>query len=187
MYKIYIKNKKEENFNKDVEEDVDYKKLHTLAKDLIVSAHNFIREKNDISSVSLRDIDRFKIFYEFFFDYLMKKKEVDLEQLENKQLDNEEFKLYKNLNEYELHKYSIILAVYICYYLHLSDNETRKKLVQELNKILKNFDKSSEDFLYLPIKEANYIIKNIVLPKGIAKNKALLDIIFSLFIFANYL
>ena len=79
----------------------------------------------------------------------MKKKEVDLEQLENKQLDNEEFKLYKNLNEYELHKYSIILAVYICYYLRLTDNETRKELVQELNKILKNFDKSSETLINL--------------------------------------
>ena len=192
MHKIYIKNTKIERYNIDKKEeyinkeevDEDFKKLHCLAKDLLVNAHNFIRKKNDISSVSLREIRRFNIFYEFFFDYLMKKKTIDFEQLENKQLE-EEFKLYKNSNEYELQKYSIILSVFICYYLRLTDNKIRNEFVMESNFILKNFDKSSQDFLYIPNKETNYIIKNIDLPRGIAKNKSLLNSIFSLFISIN--
>ena len=189
MYKIYFGNTKKEGNIRDIneikDEDEDFKKLHEFAKDLIVKAQNFIRNKNDISSVSLREIRRFNIFYEFFFDYLTKKKNIDLNELANKQLENEDIIFYKNSNEYQLQKYSIILAVFICYYLRITDNKTRNELVAELNKILKKFDNFSEDFLYLPNKEENYIIKNIELPQGIAKNKALLDNVFSLFIAIN--
>ncbi len=52
----------------------DFEKIHDLATNMIVTAQNFIRDKNDISSVSLREIRRFNIFYEFFFNYLKKKK-----------------------------------------------------------------------------------------------------------------
>ena len=177
MYKIYFGNTKKEGNIRDIneikDEDEDFKKLHEFAKDLIVKAQNFIRNKNDISSVSLREIRRFNIFYEFFFDYLTKKKNIDLNELANKQLENEDIIFYKNSNEYQLQKYSIILAVFICYYLRITDNKTRNELVAELNKILKKFDNFSEDFLYLPNKEENYIIKNIELPQCIAKNKAL--------------
>ena len=52
----------------------DFEKIHDLATNMIVTAQNFIRVKNDTSSVSLREIRRFNIFYEFFFYYLKKKK-----------------------------------------------------------------------------------------------------------------
>ena len=204
MYKIYIQNKEKEenegNNQEDKEEnkheekvenktenkqDKVFEKIHGFAKKMIVTAHNFVRTKNDISSVSLREIRRFNIFYEFFFDYLIKKKGINLDDLENKKLDNEEYDFYKGLNKYDLQKYSIILSVFVCYYLRLTDNKTREELVMKLNEILKEFSGKEEDFLYLPIKEENYIIKNIELDRGIAKNRALLDNIFSLFIAIN--
>ena len=77
IYKIYYQTSKENFENKKgnkKEIEFDFREIHKLAKDLILAAHNFIREKSDISSISLRDIGRFNIFYGFFFDYLKKKK-----------------------------------------------------------------------------------------------------------------
>ena len=51
-------------------DEKDKEKIHSLAVDMIVKAQDYIRKENDISSVSLREIRRFNIFYEFFFDYL---------------------------------------------------------------------------------------------------------------------
>jgi ABC-type polysaccharide/polyol phosphate transport system ATPase subunit len=42
-----------------------------------------------------------------------------------------------------------------------------------------------KDFLDLPLKEEKFIINNITLDKGIAKNRALLENIFSLFVAIN--
>ena len=45
--------------------------IKNLAKKMIFEAQNFIRYCYDISSVSFRDIKRYNILYEFFFDYLL--------------------------------------------------------------------------------------------------------------------
>ena len=50
--------------------------LSSLSTELIVIAQNFIRDKNGVSSVSLREIRRFIIFYEFFLKYLKTRKEI---------------------------------------------------------------------------------------------------------------
>ena len=180
MYKIYENNKdRYPNRNEN-----DFNKIHQLAKDLIVISHNYIRKKNDISSVSLREIRRFNIFYEFFFNYLMKKKGI-IDKHENKQFDSEDYQFYQESNEYEFQKYSIILSVFVCYYLRITNNEERNELKEKLNKKLQEFDKSFEDFLYLPNKEENFIVNSIELDNGIAKNRALLDNVFSLFVAIN--
>ena len=87
------------------DEDENLKNLKKLAEEMITEAQNYIREFTDKSSVSLREIRRFNIFYEFFYYYLKKKKNIDQE--------NEEFILYHNLDEYKLQIYSIILATFI--------------------------------------------------------------------------
>ena len=67
--------------------DEDFKKIHNLAIDLIVASQDFIRNENDKSSVSLREIRRFNIFYGFFFNYLkQKQKEIKNNNSENKYL-----------------------------------------------------------------------------------------------------
>ena len=194
---IYSKCKKNEENNINITEeekeinkkDIDFKSLHNLAKDLIVKAQNFIREKNGIASVSLREIRRFNIFFEFFFDYLKKKKKTNFDLLENKQLDREEYLFYQDLNENDLQAYSIIVSVFVCYYLRITDNKTRNLLAGELTKKIQEYNrinnKSLKEFTYLPKQEELFIIKNIELEKGIAKNRALLDNIFSLFIAIN--
>ena len=46
----------------------DFGKIYKLAVDMLICSHKFIRTKNDVSSVSLREIRRFNIFFEFFCD-----------------------------------------------------------------------------------------------------------------------
>ena len=185
---------KEDKINKSIgiEENKDFKSLHKLATDMVLTSQNFIRKSNDTSSVSLRDIRRFNIFYEFFFNYLRKKKEMIPSLLENSLFNNNEddAKFYLKLNSIDLQFYSIILAIFTCYYLRISDNEERHNLELELDKLIRNYNKSNnsyyrEYFLELPDKEESYIIDNIKLEKGYAKNKALKDSLFSLFVAIN--
>ena len=174
-----------------IEDNKDFKLIHQLAIDMIVTAQNFIRKSNDISSVSLREIGRFKIFYEFFFNYLLKKKQMNFYKIENRSVDNDkqDEQFNKKLDAFDLQIYSIILAVFTCYYLRISDNTARDKLESELNKLIENYNNSHKKnynkFKELPEKEESYIIENIELEKGIAKNKALKDNIFSLFVAIN--
>ena len=64
-----------------------------------------------------------------------------------------------------------------------NDGGLRKILYEELNKIFK--EKSKIDFLSIPKKEENFIANNVELEKGIAKNRALLENLFSLFVSIN--
>jgi len=176
---------KKEKEEKKIEEN--FKIMHNLAKKMISKAQNFIRDKNDISSVSLREIRRFNIFYEFFYGYLKSKKEMNLNLLENNKIDNSEIEFYKRLTEIELHIYSIILGVFVCYYLRITNIKDRNELRDLMNTVLRKFHPSFEnkDFLDIPLKEELYIANNIELESGIAKNRALLDNLFSLFIAIN--
>ena len=172
--------KKEENLNDD-----DFKNIHKLAVDLIVESQNFIRKNNDKSSVSLREIKRFNIFFEFFFDYLKMKKEKKLQVIEGMQSSEEEPIDYINLKYKDIHIYSIIMSIFVCYYLRIPDNKTREELDKKLSKILSVNDKNFTKFLELPQKEEMFIAQNIELEKGIAKNRALLDNLFALFVTIN--
>ena len=166
-------------------EDKEIKILKQLACKLIWAAQEYIREKNDKSAVSLREIRRVNIFYEFFYNYLKSKKDFYLN--ENQELYGEDSTFYKKLDDYAMQIYSINLSIFVCYYLRITIKEQRKELEIKLNNILKEFgDKFIlKDFLDLPLKEEKFIINNITLDKGIAKNRALLENIFSLFVAIN--
>ena len=75
--------KGEENFEVNVK----------LGTELIIESQNFIRNKNDISSVSLREIRRFVIFYKWFIKFL---------QENNKLINRKEisYKKYKNIHSF---------------------------------------------------------------------------------------
>ena len=105
--------------------------------------------------------------------------------LENKQIDFEDYRFYQNLNKNNLQVYSIILGIFICYYLRFKDSNERKELAIKLSYIIKKFNNSYKDFLFLPNKEELFILNNIELEKSIAKNRALLDNVFSLFTAIN--
>ena len=58
------------------EEYAQCEELKKIASKSITEAQEYVREKNDVSSVSLREIRRFSIFYNFFVEYLRKKKRI---------------------------------------------------------------------------------------------------------------
>ena len=80
--------------------------LKKLASEDIISAHQYVREKNDISSVSLREIRRLGIFYSFMEKYLRKKKLLDSQVNQNEKY-NVVDTYYKDLTDMEIYKYSI--------------------------------------------------------------------------------
>ena len=179
----YFKKYKNETFT-----DEDFKNIKNLAVEMIVESQRFIRENNDVSSVSLREIRRFNIFFEFFYDYLRKKKEMnknDLNGINISDFEKENYKYYSKFSYKDIHIYSIILSVFVCYYLRIPENTVREQLNNILKKILEKFDKNYNEFLEIPKKEENFIAECIDLEKGIAKNKALLDNIFALFVTIN--
>ena len=180
--KKYYKEKvpKDEN-----DEDEEFKKIKQLAGDMIIEAQNYIREFSDKSSVSLREIRRFNIFYEFFYDYLEKRKEFYEIQKQKQLYEGEDNEFYKKLDGISIQVYAINFSVFVCYYLRITDKEKRNVLNQKMNKLLKQFNPSFIDFLELPLKEERFIVDNIQLDKGIAKNRALLENIFSLFVAIN--
>ena len=147
----------------------------------VYEAQKCIRINNEISSVSLREIRRFKIFFEFFF-YTTKKRE-DFKNLNKfKFNDNSIFSEAKNENE-KLDNLIILKAanvsLFMCFYIRIINPLKRK----ELGKILENILKF--DFLEYPLKLENEIADSLNLDKGIAKNRALLDNIFTLFVCLN--
>ena len=178
IYKIY-------NPQKEINSKEILEKLKELASEMIIKAQNFIREFNDKSSVSLREIRRFNIFYEFFCNYLKRRKEI-IKQTQNETTSNEA-KFYIYLDNYNLQVYSINLSIFICYYLRITDKNKRKELNGRMNTIFKKYEKYFiiKDFLELPLKEEKFIIDSIDIDKGIAKNRALLENIFSIFVAIN--
>ena len=115
---------------------------------MVIKAHEFIKKNSDKSSVSLREIRRFNIFYEFFYDYLDKRKQ-NFEKVKDEQIQNkEEEEFFQNLNHYKSQKYSINLSVFLCYYLRITNKEIREDFVKEMNKIF-----NEDDFLKIPKRE----------------------------------
>ena len=152
--------------------------LKKIASNAIIEAQQYVRDKNDVSSVSLREIRRFSIFYNFFVEYLRNKR-----ILFGKMNQNENFEMidryYKNLTDYEIYKLSINLSVYVCYYLRLTKKVFRDEFANKMNKHF------GFNFREMPNKEQIYIANNIEMKEGIAKNRALLENLFTLFVCVN--
>ena len=134
--------------------------LESLRDEIIESieiCHNFLREKYDRSTVSLREIGRFRIFFEYFLRYF-------------KNIDSSYRKMRKSLN----------ITLYLCYYLRINDKNYRKELNDKLN------DKfySESDFITEPEIEIKYIANQMVIEKekGIALNRALRENLFTCFV-----
>ena len=95
------------DFDKIKKEDI--KKIKEEIIESIVICHDFMRKKYDRASVSLREIRRFGIFFEYFIKY------------------------FKG-NKYETLKDSLNMTLYLCYYLRLNEKKVRKELAKELQK-----------------------------------------------------
>ena len=152
--------------------------LTQAANKSVTFAQEFIRDIGDVSSTSLRELRRFSIFYVYFVNYLLKKKESE----NNEKYSYLWFKklIYKDMNDFEVYKYSVILSIFICYYFRIKKKEDRNKFCEQMDKIFK--DSFNLKFLDIPKREEKYIINNIIIPTGIAKNNALLNNLFVLFV-----
>ena len=153
--------------------------------DLVVKAihecQSFIRTNSEISSVSLREIERFTKFFDFFYKITKERKEFNEEDfsfLKDKSI-------FKNAGDIKYKKENVIilkttnLCLFMCYYLRIINPEKRKLLAEKMS------EKLRFEFLDYPIKLQNKLVDNIILDKGIAKNRALLDNLFSLFVCLN--
>ena len=175
------------NPKEEKDEDKELTNLKSLASKMIIEAQEFIKSFSDRSAVSLREIRRFNIFYEFFYDYLKKRKEIYEKEHKNLQFDVKQNDFYQKLNDYHIQVYAINLSIFVCYYLRITDKNKRNQLYEKMNKLFKGFSAefNKKDFLELPLQEERFIVENIKLDKGIAKNRALLENLFSLFIAIN--
>ncbi|ORX42165.1 hypothetical protein BCR36DRAFT_465734 [Piromyces finnis] len=125
-------------------------KIHTIAEDSIFEAHKYIRDNFDISSVSLREIRRLSILFEWFYD---EKRYI----------------------------YSLNLSIYLCYYIRLFDKNKRIIFIKKMERSFKNEIKFED----IPKKIENEIATAVKLDKGIARNKALLENLFAIFVCLN--
>ena len=132
----------------------DLKKLTDEMIESIVICHQFIREKYDSSSVSLREIRRFGIFFESFI------------------------KSFNETTTSKKMKSSINMTLYLCYYLRLNDKGYRNELAEKLKKFYKG-----SSFLNIPDTEIKRITKEMSIEKGtgIALNRALRENLFTCF------
>ena len=178
----YIRNMVERTINKyiDVTNKKDLEKKSKFIKDetyCVSICHEFLKKNNDVSIVSLREVNRFNIFLDFFIKYLLdrKNKNGPLNYILKKEAI---FQFYSLKTDLEIYYHALNLSLYICYYLRLPDKESRKELSDKLNKTKYFFD---NDFLKIPEMEMNFLVKNFVIPEGIAKNNQLKENIFLLF------
>jgi len=121
----------------------------------IAICHDFIREKYDKSSVSMREIRRFGIFFEYF--------------IKNTR---------SSLSPYTKMKLSLNMTLYLCYYLRLNDKKYREELASNLQKFYKD-----SNFLRVPEYHIKKVTKEMTIEKskGIALNRALKENLFTCF------
>ena len=161
---------------------IDNPELLNLAVETVQKCHMYIKEKSDSSSVSLRDIKYFNIFYQGFLKYfeylkiLSKKQNLGILKRDN-YLDQ-----YNDMGEYSKKRRSINLSIYISYFLRLPTKSLREELVKILDELkdIKGNKYYDYGFLYVPIEESKYILNQIEInpERGIAKNTALRENIF---------
>ena len=163
-------------YEKKEKDKILFNQLLKLQIESISIAQNFMKENNDVSVVSLREVNRFILFFKFFVDYIEKRNKND-ETFNGKSglPESEIIKFYKKKPNKLYYESAINLSLFICYYLRLPDKESRKNLEEKLNKE-KFFN---EDFLKIPSLEMDYVINSFIIPIGIAKNQALRENLFS--------
>ena len=168
-----------ENFSK--KNHFNLKKIIEIINEAVHVSQKYIRKNSEISAVSLREIKRFKIFFEFFFE--ITKNREDFKNPDYKCIKDNS--IFSEVNTPEEKKEDLIvlkatnLGIFMCFYLRIMDYEKRKELAEKIEEILKF------DFLEYPYKLQNELADSLNLDGGIAKNRALLDNIFTLFVCLN--
>ena len=153
----------------------DKSKLQEIKKLIIsafINAQSFIKEKNGKESVSMRETRKLMTIYKFLIKDFEKKKELSKDYSkksseELKGINEFDFSYYLDKDEFLAQKYAISTAIYICYYIRLSNKNDKNEFQRIMNNIL------DIEFLSYPTQLQNELIENIKLEKGIAPNHSL--------------
>ena len=153
---------------------------------MIIQCHEYFKQNEESSSISLRDVDRFNTLYKWFKKSLDEKKGVDSENgVTNKYKENKlkyrvrpETILFTN-DEIEIR--ANILALCHCYYLRISNLEQRKQFLDQVCNIGENcFDVTPQFIIEVLNNEQNDYLCRMELPYGTAVNQAIKENIFAL-------
>ena len=139
MYYVFnfgsLEKKNEDQYISSIISDViPDKELKEATKNVISKCHDYLREIFDPSVVSLREMKRFKKIFRFLIQYFENKKKL----------------LPEKSGSYESTKLkSIIISIYLCYYIRLVDGTSRTNFDTELKGLFKTlvnykFDKTKK-------------------------------------------
>lgn len=165
--------------------------LRKNAIEAIYYSHKFVRENNGISSVSLRDLQRFKRAYKFFNDYYEYKKEFLINQSDKKyEKVSDKFNLKSKVE-------SFVISLFITYYIKIFKFGLNTKYLETINdyvrKLTKEFkinelyneikDWEKEPFNSIVRKEEDFLLEEMEVKKtkGIGLNNSLKENIFLMF------
>jgi len=140
-------------------------KIQRIAEKVIFNAHIYIKNNFEISSVSLREIRRWGILFEWFSQLLR----------------NPYFSEKFNFTEENIYIYSLNLSVYLCYYIRIYEKDKRQGFLD----LMKTAFNNDFDFKIFPEYLQNIIATAVELENGIAKNRALLENLFCIFVCLN--
>ena len=141
MYYVFnfgsLEKKNEDQYISSIISDIiPIQKLKEATKNAISKCHDYLRKTFDPSIVSLREMKRFKKIYNFLIEYFENKKKLKKKKSGNKEL-------LESIESIKLK--SIIISIYLCYYIRLVDGKTRFNFDAEMEepfKQLVNFNGS---------------------------------------------
>ena len=109
-------------------------KLKEKTKNVISKCHEYLRKEFDSSVVSLRELARFKKIFHFLIQYFKNKNEWKKEENGNKESEKLNFKkkIGYQISENSENLKSIIISIYLCYYIRLVDEFSRTSFDPDL-------------------------------------------------------
>jgi len=144
-------------------------KLKPIMIELILIVHQQFRCWEDVSSVSLRDVVRYRKLFQWFVASIKQREEL------RKNKPKQWNRMYQER--------AIILALLYCYYFRISSQEKRKDLIRIINPYLEklSFDESDVEEILLN-EENDFLNRMEPLPDDIARNQALRENVFALIV-----
>jgi len=133
---------------------------------LISKSQKYLRELQDVSSVSLRDVARFCRFYAWFYKHTNLNNTTDT-----------------NPSIFNRVQRASLLSLFLCYYFRLTSSKKRQEYLIFLINYITRYDSNVtlESISTLLHNEKMSLVDKMELPLGTAKNRALTDNIFVLF------
>ena len=167
--------------------DIKDQAIKITAIHCIAGCHDFIRYHEGPGSVSLRDVRRFVVVFNWFLTNLKRKNEISLKQ--------KSFISSKNPQKIQLK--SVILSLIICYYIRMESQAQRIKLLEHISKSLEKDHRIrtllgykytiNDKILHIIEKEQTEYLQRIMsgagdMLKGIAFNTALRENVFTMLV-----